>query len=136
MSTRSGDADPRMFQVSTLQVLVPVVVSAIATESRASGTVRHMSRLAGKVAIITGGARGIGGATAIAYAADLAANCSPTSMAVMKQQVYADQERGLVAASDDAVGLMKASLKRADFKEGVASFLEKRLPHFLPVQTS
>ena len=55
---------------------------------------------------------------AIAYAADLAANCSPTSMAVMKQQVYADQERGLVAASDDAVGLMKASLKRADFKEG------------------
>ena len=70
---------------------------------------------------------------ALAYAADLAVNASPTSMAVMKQQVYADQTRGLVEATDDAIELMKASLRRPDFKEGVASFLAKRPPAFQPL---
>jgi len=67
------------------------------------------------------------------YAADLAVNASPTSIAIMKQQVYADQNRGVVEASEGAIELMKASLKRDDFKEGVASFLQKRPPKFAPL---
>lgn len=67
------------------------------------------------------------------YAADLAINASPTSIAVMKGQVYADQLRGVEDASTDAIELMKASLRRDDFKEGVASFLQKRPPIFAPL---
>lgn len=67
------------------------------------------------------------------YASELAQNSSPTSISIMKQQVYADQTRGLVEATTDAIELMKASLRRPDFKEGVASFLEKRPPQFSPL---
>jgi len=67
---------------------------------------------------------------AIAYASNLARTVSPTSMMVMKRQVYGDWERGLVAAHDEAVRLMLESFGRPDLAEGVASFLEKRPPVF------
>lgn len=69
---------------------------------------------------------------AIAYASDLAANVSPTSMKVMKEQVYADTTQALSAAEARALVLMKESLLRSDFKEGVDSFLAKRPPNFPP----
>jgi len=70
------------------------------------------------------------------YAAELATHSSPTSMSVMKRQVYGDWDRGVVPATGDAIELMKASLRRPDFKEGVASFLQKRNPDFAAVDPS
>ena len=71
---------------------------------------------------------------AIDYARDLAENACPTSMAIIKRQVYADATRDLAASTAEAVQLMKESLMRPDFKEGVDSFLEKRPPKFSPLE--
>ena len=65
-----------------------------------------------------------------AYVEDLAENCSPTSLPIMKRQIYEDLTLPLKEAEKRAIKLMNASLKRPDFKEGVASFLEKRPPKF------
>ncbi len=64
------------------------------------------------------------------YATELATRCSPASMAIMKQEVYRHLTETLGDAHDDAVRLMRESFNRPDFKEGVASFLEKRPPKF------
>jgi len=69
---------------------------------------------------------------ALAYARDLADNCSPASMAAMKRQVYADLERGADEAVAEADRLMFESLQSPDFREGVQSFLERRAPRFAP----
>jgi enoyl-CoA hydratase/carnithine racemase len=69
----------------------------------------------------------------LAYARDLATNCSPASMAAMKRQVYRDLERGLEESVADANALMLESFAQPDFAEGVASFLERREPRFAPL---
>jgi enoyl-CoA hydratase/carnithine racemase len=65
-----------------------------------------------------------------AYIEDLAAKCSPTSIMVMKRQVYLHMMRPLDEAMSDTNRLMAESLTRDDFREGVASFVEKRAPAF------
>jgi enoyl-CoA hydratase/carnithine racemase len=69
----------------------------------------------------------------MAYARDLAVNCSPASMATMKRQVYADLERTLEDALAAADRAMLESFGAPDFAEGVASFLERREPSFAAV---
>ena len=64
------------------------------------------------------------------YVRELAANSSPASMMVMKRQVYQQLTRELGPSCDEAVKLMVESFSRPDFKEGVASFLERRPPKF------
>jgi enoyl-CoA hydratase/carnithine racemase len=68
----------------------------------------------------------------LAYAEDLATNVSPTSMAVMKRQIYTHPLMPLADALAESNQLMGESLRRSDFKEGVASFVEKRSPSFEP----
>jgi enoyl-CoA hydratase/carnithine racemase len=69
-------------------------------------------------------------ATARGYIEDLAAHASPTSIMVMKRQVYLHLMRPLHEAMEDSNRLMAESLRRDDFREGVASFVEKRSPAF------
>ena len=72
------------------------------------------------------------------YVRDLAATSSPTSMAIMKQQVYQQVHAGLLSAEREARELMAGSFGRPDFAEGVSSFLERRPPKFerLPRQAA
>lgn len=65
-----------------------------------------------------------------AYIQNLADNCSPTSLMMMKQQVYRHMNAPLGEAMKESNKWMAESLKREDFKEGVASYLEKRPPAF------
>jgi len=65
-----------------------------------------------------------------AYARDVAAHCSPTSMQIMKRQVYESLHESLGSAHEKGVKLMFESFGRPDFAEGVASYLEKRPPRF------
>lgn len=68
----------------------------------------------------------------MAYARELAVHCSPASMAVMKRQVYEHPQMSMDDALAASNELMVSSLRRSDFNEGVASFLEKRDPDFAP----
>ena len=68
--------------------------------------------------------------TAMAYARDLAANCSPASMAHIKRQVLDDWER---TAEEWRLGwlvVMSEMGTHPDFAEGVMSFQEKRPADF------
>jgi enoyl-CoA hydratase/carnithine racemase len=71
---------------------------------------------------------------AIAYAEDIATNCAPSSLAVIKRQVYADTMRDVFEASAVAEKLMHESMLRPDFIEGITSFFEKRPPAFPPLK--
>ena len=65
-----------------------------------------------------------------AYVSELAKNCSPTSLQVMKAQVFRHLNMELAPAMEESNRWMSESLKRDDFKEGVQSFIERRPPDF------
>jgi enoyl-CoA hydratase/carnithine racemase len=65
-----------------------------------------------------------------AYARELATAVSPRSLRVVKKQVYEALFQTLGDAIDVATTEMMKSFSSADFREGVAHFMEKRPPRF------
>jgi len=66
----------------------------------------------------------------MAYARMLASEVSPRSLREMKREIWNAQFQGLGEAIDAANVDMRQSFTSADFKEGVAHFVEKRAPAF------
>ncbi|OMC06278.1 enoyl-CoA hydratase [Mycolicibacter heraklionensis] len=70
---------------------------------------------------------------AVDYARDIAAHCSPASLAVIKSQAYRDALDDVATVTARAEALMYDSLARPDVIEGITSFLAKRPPDFPPL---
>jgi enoyl-CoA hydratase/carnithine racemase len=70
---------------------------------------------------------------ATAYARDLAASCSPASMALIKHQVLTDLDASYEEAMRRAYRAMAALAEGPDFREGIDSFIQKRPPKFPPL---
>jgi enoyl-CoA hydratase/carnithine racemase len=67
------------------------------------------------------------------YAADIAANCSPTALALIRHQLHTDQQGGFDGALRRSYRAMAVAVTGPDFREGLASYLEKRPAAFPPL---
>jgi len=63
-------------------------------------------------------------------ASEMATLCSPRSLRIMKRQLHADLFADLGTSIAEADREMVASFTTQDFREGVASFVQKRPPQF------
>jgi enoyl-CoA hydratase/carnithine racemase len=70
--------------------------------------------------------------TLVAYVDDLAAQISPSAIAVMKSQVWRHLSEPLLPALADADRLTQAQLKHPDAYEGAMALIERRAPNFQP----
>jgi enoyl-CoA hydratase/carnithine racemase len=70
---------------------------------------------------------------ALSYAADLARNCSPVSLALVKRQLLLDAESTLEEARLRSIELLAEAKRFSDYREGVQSFMQKRPPAFDPL---
>lgn len=70
--------------------------------------------------------------TVVAYVDDLAAQISPSAIAVMKSQVWRHLSEPMLPALADADRLTQAQLKHPDAYEGAMSLIERRAPNFQP----
>ena len=70
---------------------------------------------------------------ALDYARDLARNCSPEAMAMVRREVYDGLDLDFREALRLSLRSMAHLNARPDFAEGVASFTERRPPRFAPL---
>lgn len=68
-----------------------------------------------------------------AYARDLAQNCSPRSMMIIKRQLRDAWFQSLAQATAVSTRETEQSLAAPDMAEGMASFVQKRPPQFPPL---
>lgn len=74
-------------------------------------------------------------AAAQAYARDLALHCAPRAMAVIARQVFDDLDADFDHALARSYDHVDRFIGGPDLREGVASFREKRVPAFLPLDS-
>ena len=67
---------------------------------------------------------------AVAFAREIAKKTSPRSFGVIKRQLYLAMEQSMQEALDLSNKEATLSLVSEDHREGVAAFMEKRLPNF------
>jgi enoyl-CoA hydratase/carnithine racemase len=67
------------------------------------------------------------------YALDVAANCAPRAIAYAKADLLADWVRSRADAERDADAVYGRPGHAEDFREGMASYVERRPPHFEPL---
>ena len=72
-------------------------------------------------------------AAALDYAKELATFCSPASMRDMKMQIWRDTVATLEESWERTEKLMHESFTRPDMREGVASYVEQRVPDWPPL---
>lgn len=65
------------------------------------------------------------------YARDIARNCAPRSLAIIKQQLGLAMSQSLAEATTQANRLTLEALKSEDFSEGIRHFVEKRPANFV-----
>ncbi len=68
----------------------------------------------------------------VAYVDELAAQISPSAIAVMKSQVWRHLSEPMLPALVDADALTQAQLKHPDAREGAMALIERRAPNFQP----
>jgi enoyl-CoA hydratase/carnithine racemase len=71
-------------------------------------------------------------ADALGYARDLCANCSPVSLAMIKDQVWHDPDGSLEQARVRSQQLIAVAKAQPDFAEGAAALAERRATQFPP----
>jgi enoyl-CoA hydratase/carnithine racemase len=71
-------------------------------------------------------------ADAVAYARDLATNCSPVSLGMIKSQVWHDPGGSLEQARVRSQQLLTVAKAQPDFAEGAAALSERRAAQFPP----